>query len=107
MGDTWEREPPPVGDHHRIELPFALRVIFSFLGFGGLILIVVQSYRLYSRTGSTERDLWFYLHLPAYVVYACVCIGLLIASVSSGAWHSFARVLPPPAPPDEDPWGED
>jgi hypothetical protein len=94
------------GEHHRIELSFLLRTAFSALGFGGLAILAFASYRQYRHTGTAERDLWFYLHLPAYALTGCVCVGLVLASFSTDAWHSFARVLPP-AQPDEDPWGDD
>lgn len=94
------------GGHHRIKVSLVTRTFFSVFGVGGLAVLGFVSYHQYRDTGSTGGDVWFALHLPAYLVTACVCLGLLRAAFSSGDWHVFATT-PPPPPPAEDPWADD
>lgn len=81
-------------------------MFFTVLGAVGLVVLAVVSYRTFRDVGTTGGDVWFVLHLPAYLVTAGVCVGLLRAGLRSSSWHTFATEMPPP-PPDEDPWSDD
>lgn len=65
------------------------RLCFVVLGFVGLGVLAFKSYQLYRRTGTASHDIWFAIHLPAYLLTACVCVGLVRAGFSSDDWHTF------------------